>query len=122
KTIDRVSGHISIEVHVPIAKSCGILRRPAPYLRIVVSCAKLRELRIFVVNAARITEGLESRIAIQGDEAELVIVYALRYCSGVYIDYQAHAAEMIGQKTVELAIFHHIVGHIATSAVYKTTD
>lgn len=77
---------------------------------------------MLVVQATREAERLEARIGVEGDDAVFIVVDALGNGAALAVDYQAHAAELVGDDAVGLAALDQVVRHIAAAAVDEAAD
>ena len=104
--------HISIQIRIPTSKQNRILRRPPPSLRVIVPCPKPGQPCLGVVQAARKAEGLEARVAVVGHAAPGVVVHALLDVAGFGVHDQAHAAQVVADDVVGLAVAQQGAGYV----------
>ena len=98
--INRIAGHIPIEIPIPAGKADRILGRPAPAIGIVVPRPEAHEPGVTVVEPAGKAEGLEAGFGVAGDGAPDVVVEPLGDGAGFDIDDESLAAEVVGEQAV----------------------
>ena len=83
--IHRILQDIPIKIRIAAVKENGILGRPSSRFGVIVACAKARQLRVRVMQAASKAKRLKARPAVFGDLAPGVIVQLLRNFSQVLL-------------------------------------
>src|SRR5207253_10429627 len=77
---------------------------------------------VAVVEPASEAEGLETRIRVADDVAELIVVHALDDLAGDHVHYQPGTADMVGDDAIGGAGFDEEIGNVVSAGVDELAD
>src|SRR5438477_3571431 len=120
--VDRIIEDVSVEISITTVEEYGILSCPPAHAGIVVSGPEVDKPRARIVEPPRIPEGLESRVRIENDGAELVVVYPLGDDVGRCFDDDPGTPHMVRDNAVRRATLQQVLGHVRPRPVDEATN